>query len=163
MSLFELCQWIESSPSSNALRESIWMFPIIESSHVLGLAFSVGTVVWFDLRLAGLMMRRYSVSETFGYVKPWMFGGFAVMVITGIFLFWSHALQCYSSTYFRIKLLLLLLAGVNIVIFHWTIDQRRTDWDKAPIPPLQARFAGYASLFLWLSVVAVGRLMAYTL
>ena len=65
MSLFEMCQWIESSPSSTALRESIWMFPIIESSHVLGLAFSVGTAVWFDLRLAGLSMRRYSVSETF--------------------------------------------------------------------------------------------------
>jgi hypothetical protein len=157
MSLFEMCQWIESSPSSMALRESIWVFPIIESSHVLGLAFSVGTAIWFDLRLAGLSMRRYSISETIGYVKPWMFGGFALMVITGAFLFWSHALH----TFFRIKLILLSLAGVNISIFHWTIDRRRT-WDKAPIPPLQARFAGFASLLLWMSIVAVGRLMAYT-
>jgi hypothetical protein len=150
MTLFEVCQWIENSPSSNALRESVWVFPIIESSHVLGLAFSVGTAVWFDLRLAGLSMRRYSVSETFGYVKTWMFGGFALMMITGVFLF-------------HIKLILLLLAGMNIVIFHWTIDRRRTDWDKAPIPPPQARFAGFASLVLWMSIVAVGRLMAYTL
>jgi len=163
MTLFEVCQWIENSPSSNALRESVWVFPIIESSHVLGLAFSVGTAVWFDLRLAGLSMRRYSVSETFGYVKTWMFGGFALMMITGVFLFWSHALQCYGSTFFRIKLILLLLAGMNIVIFHWTIVLRRTDWDKAPIPPPQARFAGFASLVLWMSIVAVGRLMAYTL
>ena len=163
MTLFEVCQWIENSPSSNALRESVWVFPIIESSHVLGLAFSVGTAVWFDLRLAGLSMRRYSVSETFGYVKTWMFGGFALMMITGVFLFWSHALQCYGSTFFRIKLILLLLACINIVIFHWTIDRQRTDWDKAPIPPPQARFAGFASLVLWMSIVAVGRLMAYTL
>jgi hypothetical protein len=163
MSLFEMCQWIESSPSSTALRESIWVFPIIESSHVLGLAFSVGTAVWFDLRLAGVSMRRYSVSETFAYVRSWMFAGFGLMVITGVFLFWSHALQCYSSTYFRIKLVLLLLAGLNIAIFHWTIDRRRMDWDKAPLPPPQARFAGFASLLLWMSIVAAGRLMAYTL
>ena len=163
MPLFEICQWIENTPSSTALRESIWMFPIIESSHVLGLAFSVGTIVWFDLRLMGASMRRYSVSETFEYVKPWMFGGFLVMMISGAFLFWSHALKCYGSGYFRIKLVLLLLAGINVAFFHWTIDRRRTEWDKAPIPPLQARLAGVTSLVLWLAIVAVGRLMAYTL
>jgi Family of unknown function (DUF6644) len=139
------------------------MFPIIESSHVLGLAFSVGTVVWFDLRLIGASMRRYSVSETFGYVKPWMFGGFVVMMISGVFLFWSHALKCYGSGYFRIKLVLLLLAGMNVAFFHSTIDRRRAEWDKAPIPPLRARLAGLTSLVLWLAVVAAGRLMAYTL
>lgn len=139
------------------------MFPIIESSHVLGLAFSVGTVVWFDLRLIGASMRRYSVSETFGYVKPWMFGGFLVMMITGGFLFWSHALRCYESTYFLIKLVLLLLAGINIAVFHSTIDRSRAEWDKAPIPPLRARLSGLTSLVLWLAIVAAGRLMAYTL
>jgi hypothetical protein len=92
-----------------------------------------------------------------------VFGGFALMAISGVLLFWSHALQCYGSTFFRIKLALLLLAGVNIAIFHWTIDRRRMDWDKASIPPPQARFAGFASLLLWMSIVAVGRLMAYTL
>lgn len=163
MSLFEVCQWIENTPSSTALRESIWMFPIIESSHVIGLAFSVGTVIWFDLRLLGASMRRYTVSETFDYVKAWMFGGFALMMVSGVFLFWSHALKCYGSTYFQIKLVLLALAGINILVFHSTIDRRRAEWDKAPIPPLQARLAGFMSLLLWMSVVAVGRLMAYTL
>jgi hypothetical protein len=135
----------------------------MESAHVLGLAFSVGTVLWFDLRLLGVAMRRYSVSETFGFVKPWMFGGFALMMFTGVFLFWAHALQCYNSSFFRIKLILLVLAGLNISVFHLTIDRSRADWDKAPIPPLQARLAGFMSLALWLGVVAVGRLMAYTL
>ncbi len=163
MSLFEICQWIENTPSSTALRESIWMFPIMESSHVLGLAFSVGTVVWFDLRLLGVAMRRYSVSETFAIVRPWMFTGFAIMMITGVFLFWSHALKCYGSNYFRIKLVLLVLAAVNIIVFHSTIDRRRAEWDNAPIPPLRARLAGFTSVLLWLAIVAAGRLMAYTL
>ena len=108
-------------------------------------------------------MRRYTVSETFNYVKAWMFGGFALMMVTGVFLFWSHALKCYGSTYFRFKLGLLVLAGVNIAVFHSTIDRRRAEWDKSPIRPLQARLAGFSSLLLWMAIVAAGRLMAYTL
>ena len=163
MSLFEICQLIDNSQSSIALRESVWIFPIVESSHVLGLGFSVGTIFWFDLRLMGVFMRRYSVSEAFSYVKPWMFGGFVLMIVSGVVLFWSHALQCYSSGYFRIKLVLLALAALNVAVFHSTIDRRRTQWDKSPIPPLQAQMAGLMSLLLWLAVVAVGRLMAYNL
>jgi hypothetical protein len=163
MSLLDICTLIENSPSSTALRESIWMFPIIESSHVLGLAFSVGTVVWFDLRLMGVGMKHYTVSETFSFIKPWMFVGFSVMMVTGVFLFWSHALKCYGSNFFRLKLILLVLAGINIAVFHSTIDRRRSEWDKSPIPPLQARLAGFSSLLLWLAIVAAGRLMAYTL
>jgi hypothetical protein len=163
MSLLEICQWIENTPSSVALRESIWMFPIFETTHVLGLAFSVGTIFWFDLRLIGAGLRRYSVSETFGYVRPWMFGGFALMMITGAILFWAHAVQAYGSGYFRVKLILLILAGANIAAFHLTIDKHRAAWDDLPIPPPRVRLAGAASLVLWFGIVAVGRLMAYTL
>ena len=161
--LLEICQWIENTPSSIALRESIWVFPILETTHVIGLAFSVGTVFWFDLRLLGLGLRRYSVSETFEYVKPWMFGGFALMMITGAVLFWAHAVDAYESGYFRVKLVLLVLAGANIVAFHSTMDRHRVAWDEQPFPPRRARFAGAASLVLWFGIVAVGRLMAYTL
>jgi uncharacterized protein DUF6644 len=163
MSLLEICQWIEQTPSSVALRESIWVFPILETTHVLGLAFSVGTIFWFDLRLLGAGLRRYSVSETFGYVRPWMFGGFALMMITGVVLLWAHAVQAYGSGYFRVKLILLVLAGANIAGFHLTIDRRRHEWDDLPVPPLRVRLAGAASLVLWFGIVAVGRLMAYTL
>src|SRR5687767_3210131 len=163
MSLLEICQWIENTPSSVALRESLWVFPILETTHVLGLAFSVGTVFWFDLRLLGVGLRRYSVSETFGYLRPWMLGGFALMMITGAILFWAHALQAYGSGYFRVKLVLLFLAYGNIAAFHLTIDRRRAEWDDMPVPPLRVRFAGAASLVLWFGIVAVGRLMAYTL
>jgi hypothetical protein len=92
-----------------------------------------------------------------------MAGGFGLMVVTGILLFWAHALKCYESGYFRIKLLLLLLAALNVIVFHSTIDRRRAAWDESPRPPLQARLAGLASLLIWLGVVAAGRLMAYTL
>jgi len=163
MSLLEICQWIESTPSSTALRESLVVFPVIETTHVLGLAFSVGTILWFDLRLWGVGLLRYSVSEVFGYVKPWMFIGFALMIVTGSLLAWTHPVQAYNSWYFRTKLILLVVAAANTAVFHLTIDRRRAEWDNLPIPPLQARIAGAFSLLLWFVIVAVGRLMAYTL
>jgi hypothetical protein len=158
----ELFQTIQDSQFSTAIRESRWVFPIIEGTHVITLALSVGTIMWFDLRLLGVSMRQHTVSETFAAVKPWMLSGFMIMFITGGLLFWSQPLRCYVSGYFLAKLIFLALAGINIMIYHLTIDRTRDQWDKAPIPPLQARLAGLASLLLWTAVIAAGRIMAYT-
>ena len=163
MSLLELCQWIQDTQVGTAIRESLLVFPIIEGTHVLGLGLSVGTVIWFDLRLMGILMRDMTVSEVFEQLKPWMFLGFALMFATGGLLFWSYAARCYASPYFRVKLVLLVMAAVNVVIYHFTIDRRRATWDKTPVPPFPARIAGFLSLSLWMSIVAVGRLMAYHL
>jgi hypothetical protein len=130
---------------------------------VLALGLSVGAIMFFDLRLLGITMRRLPVSEVFRQVKPWMFIGYAIMFITGALLFWSYAAKCYESIYFQIKMVLLLVAGINIAVYHMTIDRRRDQWEKAPIPPLQARLAGLFSLILWTAVIAVGRTMAYNL
>jgi Family of unknown function (DUF6644) len=162
MTVFELCQSIQDSPFSTAIRESRLVFPIIEGTHVLTLALSVGTVMWFDLRLIGIAMRRHSVTETFESVRPWMFAGFIIMFISGGLLFWSQPLRCYVSGYFLAKLILLALAGINVLVYSVTIDRTRAEWDKAPIPPLQARISGLVSLLLWISVIAAGRIMAYT-
>jgi hypothetical protein len=162
MSVIELCEWIQNTPSSTAIRESLWVFPIIEGTHVLALGLSVGTVLWFDLRLLGIAMKRHTVSETFGYVRNWTLAGFTVMFSTGLLLFWSQALRCYVSGYFLIKMVLLLLAGVNVIVYHLTIDRTRNEWGKAPIPPIQARLAGLVSILLWAGVIAAGRIMAYT-
>jgi hypothetical protein len=161
MSILELCQWVEQSRLAENMRES-W-FPYVESAHVLGLSLSIGTVMWFDLRLLGVSMRSRSVSEVFTNIKPWMLTGFAIMFATGALLFASHATQCYESPYFRAKIALLTLAGVNTGIYHLTVDRTRSDWGKAPIPPLQARASGLISLILWFAVILAGRVFAYSL
>ena len=163
MSLLEVCQWIQDTQVGTAIRESLLVFPFIEGMHVLGLGLSVGTVIWFDLRLMGVMMRDEPVSEVFDQVKPWMFLGFFMMLVTGGLLFWSYAAKCYASPYFRAKVALLLIAAANVLIYHFTIHRRCAIWDRSPIPPSQARLAGFVSLALWMSIVAVGRLMAYHL
>ena len=161
MSLLEICKVIEQTTISSIVRESA--FPYVEGAHVIGLSLSVGTVMWFDLRLLGVGMRTRPVSELFQDLKPWMFAGFAIMFLTGGLLFSAHATKAYASGYFRAKLALLMLAGINTAIYHLTVDRRASEWGKAPVPPLQARVTGLLSLVLWFSVIAVGRLFAYYL
>ena len=163
MSLLELCKWIENTWVGTTIRESVFLFPMVETSHVLGLTMAVGTVLWFDLRLMGITMTQDPVSEVFDQLKPWMMVGFSIMFASGSLLFWSEATRAYASFYFWLKLTLLMLAGLNILVYNFTIGQRRSAWDKAPIPPLAARVAGLLSIILWLGVIAAGRIMAYTL
>jgi len=163
MPLLAWCQWLQDTPLSTAIRTSAYTYPFIEGTHVLGLAFSVGTIVWFDLRLLGVTMRRDRVSEVFDQLRPWATAGFTVMVITGSLFFASRAADAYASIYFRIKVGLLMLGALNIVIFHTTIDRHRQQWDTAATPPLRARLAGLLSLILWFSIIAAGRIMAYNL
>ena len=163
MSLYDACMWIENTQSSIAIRSSIYAFPLIEGTHVLLLGMSAGLIMWFDMRLAGFIMRDRPVSEVFNAIKVWMFVGFGIMFITGGILFWSLPMRCYGSPYYWAKMIMLILAGINLAVYHLTIDRRRSEWDKAPIPPLQARIAGVSSLILWTAIIFVGRAMAYFL
>ena len=88
MSILSTCQWLQDTYTGTSIRESIWVFPIIETIHVLALSISVGLLLVSDLRLMGYIMKRRPVSEVYEQIKPWMFTGFAIMTVTGIFLFW---------------------------------------------------------------------------
>ena len=162
MSLLEWCQWLQHSTLGTGIRGSGYAYPLIEGTHVLGLALSVGTIMWFDLRLLGLTMRRDAVSSVFNQVRPWMLTGFAVMFATGTLLFSARAEEAYSSTYFRIKAVLLVMGALNVIIFHTAVDRGREHWDTGR-PPFRARMAGLISLILWFGIIAAGRVMAYKL
>ena len=161
--LLEWCRWLENTSWARALSESGYAYPLVEGSHVMALALSVGTVVWFDLRLLGWTMRDDRVSDVFAQVRPWMLLGFAIMVVTGVLLFATRATDAFESSFFRLKLTLLAFGAVNIVMFHTTVDRRRDEWDSDAQPPLRARLAGGVSLVLWFSIIAAGRIMAYNL
>ena len=101
MSILSACQWLQDTYIGTSIRESIWVFPIIETIHVLALSISVGLLLVSDLRLMGYIMKRRPVSEVYEQIKPWMFTGFAIMTITGIFLFWCQAVKAYNSIFFQ--------------------------------------------------------------
>jgi hypothetical protein len=84
------------------------------------------------------------------------------MFITGILLFWSSAFKAYESAWFRAKLVMLLLAGINALAFEYTSRPSIAEWDASPQPPIQARMAGWISLILWAGIITAGRTMAYT-
>jgi len=161
--LQQWCQWLQDTDFSSGIRYSAYVYPLLEGTHVLGLAFSVGTILWFDLRLLGVAMRRDRISDVFHQLRPWMATGFLVMIVTGSLLFVSRAADVYASNYFRIKVGLLVLGALNVVIFHTTVDRQRQQWDTAERPPFRARVAGLLSLILWFSIIAAGRIMAYNL
>ena len=155
------CQWLGSTPWSVALHESILVYPIVESVHVLTLCLFLGLVVMLDLRLLGVTMLKTPVSEAIRRLAPWTIAGFVVMVITGSLLFYAIPVKTYLNVFFRWKVLFLLLAGANAAVFHLTISDSMSEWDLHPVPPLRARLAGGLSLVLWVGIVVAGRMIAY--
>lgn len=162
MSLLEICQHLQNSDWGTQIRESIFFFPVIEGIHVLALGISVGAVLWWDLRLLGFSMQQKPISQMQANIFKWMMPGFTIMMITGLLLFWCQAEKAYKSPFFRIKVIALILAGVNILYFHLKTQRSQAKWDTAMIPPTNARLAGLFSILLWAIIIAAGRLMAYT-
>jgi hypothetical protein len=164
MTLFEICQWIQDTKFGTDLRESQYMFPIVESIHVLGLGASVGLILWTDLRLVGAALRREPAIEVHEQMKPWMLTGFVVMMLSGALLFWSEAAKLYGSNTFRAKLIFLAIAGINALVFETrearTGEVRRIELGSLP---LRARLAGWVSLIAWTGVIVFGRWTAYGL
>lgn len=161
VTVLAFCQWLESTQWSVALHESIWGYPIVESVHVLTLCLFLGLAVILDLRLLGVTLLKTPVSEVSSRLLPWTMAGFVVILISGSLLFYAIPVKTYLNIFFRIKTFLLLLAGINVFVYHSTIERKRQEWDLNPIPPLGARLAGAFSLALWAGIVVAGRLIAY--
>jgi hypothetical protein len=151
-------KWMADMPWSVALHESLYGYPIVESIHVWALCLFVGLAVVLDLRLTGLSFTNVPVSQIAKRILPWTTFGFVVMVISGVLLFYAIPVRSYQNIFFRVKLLLLVAAGINAWVFH---PRGVQPWDRDPVPPRSARFAGYASLVLWMTIIFCGRMIAY--
>jgi hypothetical protein len=159
--LFDFVKWLNETPFSMALREGDWPFAIIETVHILGLGFSVGTILWVDLRLIGVAMRHERVSDVIHGLEPWALGGFAVMFLSGALLLIAEPLKAYGKLAFRLKLIMLVLAAINVLLFHMGIYRSLSEWNEEEVVPWQARASGYVSLILWLGIIVAGRWTAY--
>ncbi|HVG83888.1 MAG TPA: DUF6644 family protein [Vicinamibacterales bacterium] len=146
---------------SVALHESLWVWPLLESSHVLTLALFAGSTMLFDLRLTGWALSSVPASTVLARLLPWTRLGFAIMLATGLLLFYATPVRNYQNIFFRTKMALMLLAGLNVWLFHRGIYRRVHEWGDAALPPRAARLAGYASLVFWAGVIISGRLVAY--
>ena len=161
MSLLRFCEWLASTRGSIAIHESLWGYPVLESVHVLALFLFVGMAATLGLRLLGVTMRHTPVSDVMGQLLPWTVAGFAVMVVSGVLLFYAIPVRTYQSIFFRAKAIMLISAGANIWVFHNTVYRRIAEWDLDPVPPRMARVAGGLSLVLWACIIILGRMIAY--
>src|SRR5438093_13492245 len=161
MSLLRLCEWLATTPGSIALHESSYLYLIVLSVHVLTLCLFVGTAAMIDLRLLGLTMQRVRVSEVMARLLPWTTAGFLLMVASGSLLFYAAPLLRYQNIFFRFKMLMLVLAGINVWVFHKTVDRRRAEWDSDPVPPRGARMGGGVALVVWGVPTMLGPVMPH--
>jgi hypothetical protein len=159
--LLAFCKWLEQTAVGAAIRESLWLFPAIETVHLLGMAALVGTVGVLDLRLLGWLKRREPVSELASRLLPWAWAGFALQVITGGLLFSSEAVKVYSNPAFRLKMLLIFLTGVHALVFHWIVNRDVASWDASAVLPVKAKVSGLVSILLWVGIVAAGRFIGF--
>jgi hypothetical protein len=161
MSLLAFFEQLAESPWSVSIHESEIAYSLIESFHVWSMCLFFGLTVMFDLRLLGWTMRKVPVSEFARRLLPWTIAGFVVMAISGTLLFYAIPVRSYQNIFFRFKMLLMLLAGLNVWIFHSRVYPKAATWGADGIPPKPAKVAGALSLALWIGVVVSGRMIAY--
>lgn len=155
------CQMLYDSGFGTALRESDNAFSIVESVHVLSITLTVGTIVVLDLRMLGVVLRSVPMSRLARSIFPLAWTGFAVSLSSGFLLFWAEAAKMYTNPAFRVKMVLLLLAGLNPLIFHTTVYRRVQEWEARNLSPWRARAAAVSSIALWSGVIIAGRAIAY--
>jgi hypothetical protein len=161
VSVLSVCEWIQNLPWASGVKHSAWQFPVIESIHSLGLSAMLWPTAILDLRLLGLVMPQRPVSQVAAQFLPWTWTGFTLMILSGVVLFCSEAVKCYNSPFFLTKMVLLGVAGLNALVFHYTVFRGVNAWDWDSQTPWRAKLAGACSLLIWVGVVAMGRALAY--
>jgi hypothetical protein len=151
---------IEGLAIAKAMREALWLYPAVEVVHIVGFVILVGSVIMFDLRVLGLS-RAVSVRALARHLLPWSVAALLLILPTGLLMFAAHAGDFLSNRAFQLKMALLLAAGLNAAFFHTGPYQSVASWDSNTAAPIGARISVAASIAIWLSVIACGRLLAY--
>lgn len=162
MSLLNLLQWLQSTGLATSLKQSILVFPLVEGTHILSLSVSVGMILVFDLRLMQATLRNQSVSLVMDSIMRWALPCFALTFCTGALLFCTEAVRAYENDFFRAKVALLAMAGLNALFYRVRYVPQMAGWGDAGTPT-GARVTGALSLLFWLGVIACGRMVAYEL
>jgi hypothetical protein len=158
----EILAWIENTPVATAIRQSTWLFPAIETVHVLATVIVVGSVSMLDLRLLDIAWRDYSIREVHEDVLPWTWTSFGIAAIAGSLLFSSSATKYYHNGPFRMKMVLLVLVAFNAACFELVTYRRVANPAEQTKIPVIAKVAGGLGLVLWIGVVACGRWIGFT-
>ena len=155
---------LEASGLGQAMRQWLWLYPSVETVHIVGIGLLFGSIAVLDLRLLGLS-RTISVRTLARHVLPWTAASFLLIIPSGLLMFTAHASEFIDSPVFVIKMCLIMAAGLNAALFHTMVFRTADVWDAEDMrklaPPPSARVSAALSLLIWISVIACGRLLAY--
>jgi hypothetical protein len=153
--------WIHETTLAENIRDSVWLFPLIESTHVVAIVFVIGSISRVDLRLMGLINRDQPMTDVHEEMLPYTWTGFAIATIFGLLMWVSKPLVYLGMPFFDVKLGLMLLAFLNMLYFEYLPLKTVSECNRNPFPPIAARLSGAMSLALWVSVVICGRFMGF--
>lgn len=156
MDLLPLFEWFESTGPGLMVRESVWLFPVIEAAHLLGLCLLGGALLVVDLRLLGAGLTATPVATLARHARPWLVGAVTLLLVTGVLLFLSEAVKCYYNQSFWVKITTLPIA----LVFTFAVRQRVIGAET--VSRASERLAGAASLLLWFVVAAAGRWIGFS-
>ena len=157
-----LLTWLQESALATGIRDSLLLFPLLESVHVIGLALVFGTIAIVDLRLLGIASTERSFNRMASDIMAWTWAAFAVTALTGVLMFITNATVYFHNTYFRAKIALLLLAAINVLVFELTARRTIRQWDRAPSAPPIGKAVATVSLVVWIAVIFTGRMIGFT-
>ena len=160
MHLYALVQWLQDTSWATAIRESLNLYPALYTLHIFGFVIMVTATSVLDLRLLGWGLGGRTVSSVSNLALPWARAGLGANLITGFFVFAAQAVDMYTNTAFRVKMLLVLLAGMNVALLELTI--RRQKGGERESTPGIAKFSAVLSILLWLGIVAMSRVIGFT-
>jgi len=147
---------------SAALLEALNAWGIVEGSHLLFAMLFFGCILVFDARLLGITFRDVKISEVSEKLLPFTVISMTILLASGVFVFFSKPQDYYHNIWFRIKMVLLLVAVINVYIFHKIVQKNQAEWDSAASPPTKAKMSAVISLTCWVLVIGCGRLIAYS-
>ena len=159
--LFDLALWLDAQQWSTDLHESYYVYNWVESTHVLTLMIFLGMLVVIDLRMLGYVFKDVPVSKVAERLDKPMMLGFSVMFVTGFLLYYAIPVRTTTSIWFRIKVVLLIAAGINALLLRNITKQENLSWDNDPVPPKRIRISAGLSIAFWAGVIMTGRMIAY--
>jgi len=162
--MFHFAQWLDQTQFGHVMRESLYLFPVVETLHVFGIVSLVTSAFLLDLRLFGVgPMRDEPVEKLARWILPWVVAGFAIQIVTGVLMFSAEATRSAINSFFWYKMFMLLGVGINALVFHSTVYKHVETWNNAHVAPIGARIYGTFSIALWLGIITLGRWFSFHL
>jgi hypothetical protein len=160
-SILAFMKWVESTDVAVLESQSAFGFAALDMFHIGSISVVFGMIAVLDLRLMGIAFKDLSVTELSRQVLPWTWAAFVIAAITGVLMFTGQASRYSVNFAFLAKLIVMAIAGVNVLVFHFLVYPGVADWDSGRALPLAARLAGTISLACWIAVTFYGRFTAY--